>query len=67
MGNRSYLYDKSMKDYRNAKLKENAWKEMAKLLNVTSNFELKINILINLKQKRLHKQCKVFIARNLFK
>jgi len=46
---------KSMKDYRNAKLKENAWKEMAEILNVTNNFELKINIFINLKQKRLDK------------
>ena len=43
------VWKKSMKDYRNAKLKENAWKEMAEIVNVTSNFELKINIFINLK------------------
>ena len=50
-------YNKSKKDYRNAKLKENTWKEMVEILNVISNFELKINIFINLKQKRLDKLC----------
>ena len=62
----SYLYNKNMKDYRNAKLKENVWKEMTEILNVISNFELKINIFINLKQKRLDKLCKVFVARNVY-
>lgn len=31
-----YLYDKSTKDYKDIKLKDNAWKEMAEILNITS-------------------------------
>jgi len=35
---RPYLYDKIANNYKNAQLKDNAWKEMAEILNISSKF-----------------------------
>lgn len=32
---RPYLYDKTQKEFKDMKIKENAWREMAGILNIT--------------------------------